>query len=261
MYTRILVAAAAAGGLALALRVLTGSKELTWRDFLALSSNTDDEILDAVAFTSRFVAAERAMESARPDALFHDPYAERLGGQTGKNFSKKFADHTEWNPIFNWREYHVTWMAVRTKYIDDKMNAFAAKWKQQQKSFQIVSLGAGLDARAFRMDCLRDSCRGFFEIDVKEVNAAKFNAMTRMQATALCPLVTLAVDLAKSEIKPALLAGGFDISKPTFWLMEGLTMYLTPEVNASILGQIQQFQASAPQALCCGFLGETKNAG
>ena len=37
-----------------------------------------------VSDTARWVAVYRARESARPDALFHDPYAELLAGERGR---------------------------------------------------------------------------------------------------------------------------------------------------------------------------------
>ncbi len=39
----------------------------------------------AVAATGLLVAAMRAEESARDDALFHDPFAERLAGDDGRH--------------------------------------------------------------------------------------------------------------------------------------------------------------------------------
>lgn len=38
-----------------------------------------------VSDTARWVAVYRAWESARPDALFHDPFAQRLAGDRGLN--------------------------------------------------------------------------------------------------------------------------------------------------------------------------------
>ena len=37
-----------------------------------------------VSDTALWVAIYRAMESERPDAIFHDPYARRLGGERGQ---------------------------------------------------------------------------------------------------------------------------------------------------------------------------------
>ena len=42
-----------------------------------------DNTKHAVAATGLLVAAMRAEESARDDALFHDPFAERLAGDDG----------------------------------------------------------------------------------------------------------------------------------------------------------------------------------
>jgi len=38
---------------------------------------------DPISRTSRWTAAARAMERARPDRLFDDPHAERLAGPEG----------------------------------------------------------------------------------------------------------------------------------------------------------------------------------
>ncbi|HEX4962445.1 MAG TPA: class I SAM-dependent methyltransferase, partial [Thermoanaerobaculia bacterium] len=40
--------------------------------------------IENVSDTARWVAVYRAMESARPDAIFHDPFAERLAGERGR---------------------------------------------------------------------------------------------------------------------------------------------------------------------------------
>jgi O-methyltransferase involved in polyketide biosynthesis len=37
-----------------------------------------------ISDTARWVALHSAMESERPDALFHDPYARRLAGDRGE---------------------------------------------------------------------------------------------------------------------------------------------------------------------------------
>src|ERR1700744_5127399 len=43
-----------------------------------------DNTIHAVAAPGLLVAAMRAEESARDDALFHDPFAERLAGEDGR---------------------------------------------------------------------------------------------------------------------------------------------------------------------------------
>ena len=211
-----------------------------------LKDEGDDE-LTKVAFTSRWVAAERAMESSRPDALFSDPYAVHLGGATGVAFSSKMKS------IMPWPEFHITWMAIRTRYIDERLSKFCAA---HDSSFQCVILGSGLDARAFRIPQLA-TARAVYEVDVPEVVGAFNRAMARLEATAVCPRVALALDLSTPDaLTRALRAGGFDKALPTFWLLEGLTMYLTPDVNSSMLEQIDALSAPGSH-ICAGFIADT----
>src|SRR5258707_13311041 len=39
--------------------------------------------IDNISDTARWVAVYRAMETSRPDAVFRDPFAERLAGERG----------------------------------------------------------------------------------------------------------------------------------------------------------------------------------
>lgn len=208
----------------------------------------DDE-LTRVAFTSRWVAAERAMESERPDALFSDPYAAALGGAAGKELSAKMNSRMTGS---YWADYHITWMAVRTRFVDERLAAFA---RAVGGRGQFVCLGSGLDARAYRLDALA-GMRAAFEVDLPEVVAAFGRAMGRLGAQAKCPRVALAIDLsAPEELSSALRLAGFDSALPTFWLMEGLTMYLPPEVNARLLSTMASLSASGSQ-LCSGIIAD-----
>lgn len=50
-----------------------------------MPESTNDVALGA---TSRWTAAVRAMEDARPDRLFHDPWAEALAGEPDANHGR-----------------------------------------------------------------------------------------------------------------------------------------------------------------------------
>lgn len=227
--------------------VLRRSEVNDVHDFL--KDESDDE-LTRVAYTSRWVAAERAMESARPDALFVDPYAAALGGSSGQKLSAKM-NGTISQTCF--QDYHIVWMAVRTKFIDDRLIAFA---RQHGAKAQYVSLGSGLDARIYRLRGLEDM-RAAFEVDLPEVGAAFGRAMTRLGARAPCPRAALSIDLTQSEeaLPRALRAAGFSDTLPTFWLLEGLTMYLPAEVNAQLVRSMAQLSPSGSQ-LCVGFIAD-----
>ena len=46
---------------------------------------------DDVSDTARWVAYYRGLESERPDALFHDPWARRLAGERGRQMAERMA--------------------------------------------------------------------------------------------------------------------------------------------------------------------------
>jgi methyltransferase (TIGR00027 family) len=155
----------------------------------------------AVVATNRWIAAARALETARADRLFNDPWAEQLAGKTG-NAALEAADY---NPF----------LPVRTRYFDDQIIRAA------RRNPQIVLLGAGLDTRAFRLP-LPASC-SVFEIDYAEA----FTEKEAILSTAAAGVKRRCVhaDLSGPWTE-ALLDAGFDQRTPTIWLAEGLFYYL-----------------------------------
>jgi len=79
-------------------------------------------------------------------------------------------------PFGLWKDYLVTWMAIRTRAIDDAINALAAQYRGT--GFQMVNLGAGLGTRAYRLEHLPD-CRAVYEIDQAVVYDVKGRSMER----------------------------------------------------------------------------------
>lgn len=154
--------------------------------------------LDPVALTGRLTACMRAVESARADRLFDDPFAARLAGVTGQELLGEFGD----NPA----------IAVRTRYFDDMLAAAGPP--------QICILAAGMDSRAYRLDLPAGTT--VFELDRPAVLAVKEELI---DAVPRCARIPVGVDLASDWTEP-LIAAGFDPNAPTQWLIEGLTQYL-----------------------------------
>src|ERR1043166_6782360 len=94
--------------------------------------------LTSVSDTARWVAMYRAMESERPDALFHDPYARRLAGPQGEQILAHMPQGRRW-----------AWpMVVRTAVMDE----IVVRLVQNQSIDTVLNLAAGLDARPYRLD-------------------------------------------------------------------------------------------------------------
>lgn len=122
---------------------------------------------------------------------------------------------------------HIAW---RTEVLDRAVAQAAG-----HGSHQIVILGAGLDARAWRMPALAHAT--VFEVDHPATQAWK-----RQKITDLRPLAhevrLVAVDFQRQKVHQQLESAGHDAAQPTLWLWEGVTMYLTRDAIAATLAEV-----------------------
>ena len=95
--------------------------------------------------SAMMIAWERALESRRGDALFNDPLAAALAGPKGEELSANFENMCGAFEFTDWREFHKTWVAVRTRFIDDAVQRCAEAEAGACKFSQLVNLGAGMD--------------------------------------------------------------------------------------------------------------------
>ncbi|MFW9841926.1 MAG: class I SAM-dependent methyltransferase [Candidatus Thorarchaeota archaeon] len=183
-----------------------------------MDPNIDDNT-NAVPFTARLLAHYRAEETKRKVPLIFDPFAERLAGDLSSYFKKhKRTKGTG--------DYGV----VRTYYIDEKV---LKPWCDSKKKSQIVILGAGLDARAYRFSPLKDGEHTVFEVDFNVVNQYKEEILKGEKP--LCKLIRLSADLANPQWIYDLQENGYSRKLPTLWILEGLAYYLERNIVVSIL--------------------------
>lgn len=187
------------------------------------------QIGDPVASTARWIAAQRAQEHRRRDRMFEDRFAEVLAGEEGFNFRGGAA------PI----------AVSRTRFMDD----FVMDACHNRGIQQVVDLGAGMDTRAVRLSYPPGVT--FFELDkpsLFDVKEPLLQPMLTAEERALCDRIVVPVDFenppkqfrdSPEEYWATLLAEhGFDSSKPSAWILEGLTYYLPPEVNKAMFEKI-----------------------
>ncbi|MEU7767840.1 class I SAM-dependent methyltransferase [Nocardia sp. NPDC049190] len=200
---------------------------------------TDDDswdIVTGVGATALGVAAMRAAESRRPDALFHDPYAEQLVSAVGlPGWRKLVSGDVSGLDAEIARVYGPLggFLVARTCYFDDYFDTASAAGVRQ-----IVILAAGLDARAYRLDW-PDSAT-LFELDQPKVLEFKASALARA-----CPAVDrreVAVDL-RQDWPTALREKGFDPQAPTAWLAEGLLRYLPSDAQDRLFENVVALSA------------------
>jgi methyltransferase (TIGR00027 family) len=184
-----------------------------------------DDDTRPVALTAQWTAKARAVESLRPDALFHDPWADLFAGESGERWlARQPPDHPGLR------------LALRTRFFDD----FFGEHMRDGGPRQVVLLAAGYDTRAFRLAWPAGTT--IFEIDQPAVLARKDAILRQAQAHPQCTRITIGMDLAFQWTAP-LLAAGFRPDIPSIWLIEGLLMYLMPVDAGQVVAAVSQLAA------------------
>jgi methyltransferase (TIGR00027 family) len=177
--------------------------------------NNVQPLVRDISDTARWVAYFRALETLRPDALFRDPYAERLAGARGFEIANTLPDGNkhEW-----------AWMA-RTYLFDQ----FVSR-EIQAGADVVLNLAAGLDARPYRMDL---PCGlQWVEVDFPEIVHHKEEVLAKDRPK--CKLERIALDLSNQEARRELFAHVNDLGSNVVVMSEGLLIYLTNDEVASL---------------------------
>jgi methyltransferase (TIGR00027 family) len=168
-----------------------------------------------VSDTAFWVATYRANESARPDALFHDPLAGKLADARGRHIAAQISEGRQ-----------VAWVVViRTCILDDYIREAIAAGCDT-----ILNLGAGLDTRPYRLE-LPPSLR-WIEADFPAMIALKNERLADDQPR--CRLERRAVDLADTAARRALFAEVNAGAQKVLVLTEGVVAYLPNDAVAAL---------------------------
>ena len=209
----------------------------------SLRSDDDSwDIATSVGTTAVMVAAARARETDSAEPLIRDPYARLLVSGAGTGVWENFLDDAMQDKIAaadpaaaavfaNMLGYQ----AVRTHFFDAFFTDAAAAGIRQ-----VVILASGLDSRAYRLPWPEGTV--VYEIDQPKVLEYKSETLSRHGVQPTADRHEVAIDL-RQDWPAALAAAGFDSSRPTAWLAEGLLMYLPAEAQDRLFTQITELSA------------------
>ena len=155
-------------------------------------------VITHVSDTARWTALYRATESARADALFRDPLAERLAGEQGRAIVAK-------TPVTSRNGW---WLIARTKIIDDAIAEAIADGCDR-----VLNLAAGLDTRPYRLNLPSDF--PWIEADLPELLAEKTQLLA--DQTPRCRLTRSAVDLSDPVARNAFFDTRHWTAPPELW--------------------------------------------
>jgi methyltransferase (TIGR00027 family) len=131
-----------------------------------------------------------------------------------------------------------TWVLCRHRYIDDCLRRAL-----RGDVGQVVLLGAGYDTRAYRL-ARQVGQRPVFEVDHPATSRRKARIVSRhaseLPAADVRPVE---VDFQKESLPDRLQAAGFRRDLRTFFVWEGVAMYLTRAAVKKTLGDVQELSA------------------
>jgi len=180
--------------------------------------------LSAVGRTAFAVALARATEATRDHPWFVDPLAVRLSAAVSQATRERVSVGL------------TAWIAVRTRFLDELILQAAGRGLRQ-----LVIIGAGLDARAFRLNLPPELT--VYEVDREDVFAAKRRIL---QAAGLVSgrRHEIVADVLEADWLERIEYVGWRRDERTIWILEGFLIYFDPETRTRILTELAG--ASAP---------------
>ena len=182
--------------------------------------------------TAETIAMVRVSESRKPEdeCVCYDPHAIRF-------ISQEVLDFAAHNP-----EKYKTFVARNERLVPGASNSIVARvrfFDDIVKSSindgleQLVILGAGYDTRAYRIEGL-DKIK-VLEIDHPATQSIKIEKITEIFGSLPDYVTYIPIDLELNNFGQQLLESGYNKSLKTLFIMEGLLMYLSPEMVDKIL--------------------------
>jgi methyltransferase (TIGR00027 family) len=176
--------------------------------------------IEDVADTALWIAAYRARETARADALFRDPLAARLAGPKGARVAATMTGAEQ----FYWMT------TIRTVVIDELLIEAVTRG-----AGMVLNLGAGLDTRPYRL-ALPSTLR-WIEVDVPKIVARKDELLRDERPK--CDLERVAADLSDAVARRALFARLGEVGQDVVILTEGVLAYLTENEVAALADDLR----------------------
>eukprot|EP01033_Poteriospumella_lacustris_P013316 gene13316-9542_t len=189
------------------------------------------------------------MKRGPGERVFDDPYAEMLGGQVGPKWIQfmedaYFKERPDKDTPENREAYCqrlATSLAIRTNRIDHGVCSIL----QAHPEELVWTLAHGVYRRV-------STEKSSTELDFPEIFHFKLNALQEAGATIQSPFVyyQVEVDLSLPSWSDTLVTKyHFDPTRPTIWILEGLTMYLLDEEMETLARLVSTLSAEGSHLL------------
>jgi methyltransferase (TIGR00027 family) len=188
-----------------------------------------------VSTTAESVCVLRAVA-----AKHHDPKVRNPDYLAEKFVSAEFwrASPFRDNPDRARHNPNYFWVNARTHHMDALLLEALSTG-----ATQVVNLGAGFDSRAYRFRERFPRAR-FFELDLPAMIGAKRERVVKIFGVVPDRVVLVPTDFTTRPLDEVLRDAGYDRTQRTFFIWEGVTMYLPEAANLSTLRFIRSGSAS-----------------
>ena len=191
--------------------------------------------------TAEVVCLMRASDQRRPsqERIVDDPWARLFLGPVSR---AALASWTAAGPLGVLAERYspglTTFVLARHRFIDDRLREALAS-----DVGQVVILGAGYDSRAWRF-AEEIAGRPVFEVDYPATSRRKARIAERHAARLPPARVTrVEIDFQTDSLRDRLVESGFREGGRTFFVWEGVSMYLTRAAVKSTLATLRAISA------------------
>ncbi|MGB8540664.1 MAG: SAM-dependent methyltransferase [Candidatus Acidiferrales bacterium] len=188
---------------------------MSFLKFSGVQMDPSDSSVRNISDTARWVAYFRARETQRPDALFRDPFAERLAGERGFQIA---------NTLAQGNKHEWAWVA-RTYLFDQFISR-----EIHEGTDLVVNLAAGLDARPYRMEL--PSTLQWIEVDFPEIVSYKKDILSNEKPK--CGLERISLDLSEVAGRRSLFEQLNRRAKKITVVSEGLLIYFSADEVSSL---------------------------
>ena len=193
-------------------------------------SDTANLPTTGISRTCIYTAAGRAIGAREPDPSVRNPdyLAEKLLGDPSafnidqaavKALGRSYDEAIKDLEVIS----TVRMMLVRTRFIDEALERAVAGG-----ATHVVILGAGFDSHAYRCQALLANVR-VFEVDRPATQAYKKQRVHDAIGAPPTNLTYVPIDIQHEDLADVLRQHGHDQSQRTFFIMEGVTMYVPEE--------------------------------
>jgi methyltransferase (TIGR00027 family) len=186
----------------------------------------------------------RALEYLKPPAerVIDDPWARLFLSAPARRALAAWSGSLTGRVLRRLGAAGTTYVPLRHRFIDDHLTAALDAGVSQ-----VVLLGAGYDTRAYRfVDQLAG--RPVFEVDLAAISRAKATTLARFKDRfPAANVVRVEIDFETEVLGEVLPDHGFAVGSPTFFIWEGVPMYLTRAAVKATLDAVHDLSGDGSQ--------------